>query len=924
MISFMEKYKSLFLKLEKTPFKTKKINEFINTYKYIPNARTLINRHFVYNEKLKYRDYFTNVENKSLDNQQQETCIINDDYSLVIAGAGSGKTLTICAKIGYLIKKGVKPNEILCISFTNKVCDELKERLKKITGYDNINVKTFHKLGLEILQSNKISYKIADENRTLKFLRDSLNEIRNTNSKAMTSNVAIYCENYLSKKFGKVEKLVTAKDIINSIQQDQELQKIKKGKPDLITIAKENVKSIYELEIANILFLHGIKYQYEPEYKYNVKLGTHYRPDFYLPEYDIYIEHFGIDESGKASWLKDENEIKKYHDDMDWKKELHQTNKTTLIETFSYQRDNLIPELEKKLIEHGVNLQPIAQEYLQILQSEDNFEELFLQTVSSFIKLFKNRELELKDFYTFFPNASPSERNTLYLIKEIYIRYQSKLKKENLFDFEDMINYANKLLSSGKYSIGNYKYIIVDEYQDVSINKINLLKHLLKINNAKLTAFGDDWQSIYRFAGSEVCLITKFNTIFPNSVLLKIEKTYRNSKQLIDVSGNFIKKNKAQIDKNLLSDKTCEKPIIIYAFTKNLTSIPLSLIKSDDDNECYQQVENDPRIRILNRFLEDLSNNYKSLLILTRNNYEIAIIQYWLKNKDNRINVTTNNNQFLSFTFNKMRVDCMTIHKSKGLEADNVVLFDIKEGYHGLPDTLGDDKILKFVIASDDEIEYGEDRRLFYVALTRTKNKVYIITGTNEISRFIEEISNDINTQGNLNYLKCPQCGAYLVKIPNKNFYGCSNFYLNNCTYTIKCNNDDELFKIRFNENLIKSINGKGTYLSCKIIKMEKVELPQNITSLKITYLFDVGNSHSYNFTTYLNNKLDEYNSYRVARFIITLRNNDTLDPFNDFEKFSKKYTGKIQNVHIVRNNNGILQPAFKSDWYFKEYTLNK
>jgi DNA helicase-4 len=185
---------------------------------------------------------------------------------------------------------------------------------------------------------------------------------------------------------------------------------------------------------------------------------------------------------------------------------------------------------------------------------------------------------------------------------------------------------------------------------------------------------------------------------------MPIINTYRNPQELINIAGKFIMKNKYQQRKNLVSNKHLSNPVIIYY--------------------C------DDKIKILKEILTILDNqNSKEILVLGRNNKDI--INYIDKNYKQNNDIYTYNN--ISFRY-------LTIHKSKGLESDNVILINVEDKLLGLPTKIKDEKVLKYVNNTKDYYPYEEERRLFYVALTRTKNKTYIISPYQKESIFIKEI----------------------------------------------------------------------------------------------------------------------------------------------------------------------------------------
>ena len=256
-----------------------------------------------------------------------------------------------------------------------------------------------------------------------------------------------------------------------------------------------------------------------------------------------------------------------------------------------------------------------------------------------------------------------------------------------------MINYAYDTLNKNR-NMKSYKYIIIDEYQDTSYSKYKLMSKIKEITNAKLFAVGDDFQSIYRFTGCDLNIFINFKKYFKNSKILKINNTYRNSKELIYVSGHFIMKNKYQIRKKLKSNKSIDRPIIVI-FTNNCKKVLYDLINKIDTN----------------------------ILILGRNNDDIYNVDSNFSESD--------------------KVRYMTVHKSKGLEEDNVIIINLNDCISGFPNKIKSDNILSLILEEKELYPYDEERRLFYVALTRTKNYVYLISDRSKPSYFIREIVRD-------------------------------------------------------------------------------------------------------------------------------------------------------------------------------------
>ncbi len=297
------------------------------------------------------------------------------------------------------------------------------------------------------------------------------------------------------------------------------------------------------------------------------------------------------------------------------------------------------------------------------------------RTISTFIKLAKANDQSIFEIYKFYRKSFLLNRVILKFILDIMLIYKRELESLKKIDFDDMIH-----LAKNKVKVSNifYKYIIIDEFQDTSLVRFNLINEIIKKCNAKLFVVGDDWQSIYRFSGCNLDLFINFKNYFDNTSYFSLEYTYRNSNELIYVTSNFIMKNKHQLRKDIKSKKNLDKPIKI----------------------------------IFNYKLEKLLNEIEgSTMIVGRNNSDIENIKH-----DNKL----------------------TIHRSKGLECDNVILVNSDN----IPNKIKNEKILNLVLKEHDYIMYEEERRLFYVALTRAKNYIYIMVNK-RISPFVKELIRD-------------------------------------------------------------------------------------------------------------------------------------------------------------------------------------
>lgn len=528
-------YQSKLEKLKKDYITLKDIDNIkINNLKYIIKQLLVLNlkelkaifilmniKHYKkkYNQKyyeykiLQSKELFDNVLGYPLDSEQRKAILNKEWNTLILAGAGSGKTLTMIGKVLYLLNEGIKPEEILVISFTTASVNNFSDKIKRYSA--NIDVFTFHKLGLNIIKDKDIK----------------------------------------------------------------------------VRISKDNV-------LSDIMC------------KYNIK------------------------------------------------------------------------KEEQKLI-------------------------------STFIHLFKSKNLDDSYFNKFISKCKNNKERyeLIKLIQKIYSEYKKFLIQKELIDFEDMINLAYKLIDEKSF-IKKYKYILVDEYQDTSLIKFNLLKKILEISNSKLVVVGDDWQSIYRFTGCEVKIFLDFKKLLPYSNIVCINNTYRNSQQLINVASKFITKNPYQLKKDIKSNKSLNNPIQIILYS--------------EFNNALEYVIN----KIVGTFFN------KEILILGRNNNDINLLDKNIfKIIDDKIE------------YKNIKIKYMTAHKSKGLESDNVIIINLENKINGFPSKILNHEILSLVSSEKENYIFDEERRLFYVALTRTKNYVFLLSPKKNISLFVQELLEESNVK---------------------------------------------------------------------------------------------------------------------------------------------------------------------------------
>jgi len=717
-------------------------NAILDFQKGPEKARTAAIKTFIDRELESMKGFFDTIESNPLTPEQRLAVVTDEDATLVLAGAGSGKTSVIVAKAAYLIHRAIRrPEEILLMAFGNDAAEEMAGRIKDLCG-TRVDALTFHALGYAIIraaegQAPALAPHASDDLQFRALLRDILIKDIAPKEKLRALLLRWFSEFY--EPYKSQWDFKTKHEYYQYVEAHE-----------LRTLGGNLVRSFEELEIANWLYLNGIAYEYEPIYEHKLPENerTAYTPDFRLTESGVYIEHFGIRKSSgpngeirftTASFV----DRTSYLEGIDWKRKVHQDNGTTLIETYSYERveGRLIEALREKISPY-TNPSPISSEKMFEALSEMGCVDAFTQTLSTFLRHFKSSRLTIDRCRARAEEYEDTARSLAFLkiFEPVFEAYELRLGER--IDFEDMILRAADHVQAGRYQ-SSYRHLLVDEFQDISDGRAHLLRALKSQHpDARIFAVGDDWQSIYRFAGSDIHLMRHFGREFGGTIAglsgihstVDLGRTFRSVDKLAHPARNFILKNPSQIDKKVITVATTESPAIKVAY--------------------YTQAQESASLNVALERIQDGEARIGKTSVLLLGRYRFV--------RPGNLDEIRSRYPNLSITFK-------TLHASKGTEADHVIIFRASSGRMGFPSEIVDDPLLDLVLPEREHFAHAEERRLFYVALTRARRSVTVLADRERPSTFVREIIENEEYQavqlGGLGVAEhqCGTCGGRML-----------------------------------------------------------------------------------------------------------------------------------------------------------------
>ncbi|MDJ0349542.1 UvrD-helicase domain-containing protein [Cryobacterium sp. PH29-G1] len=704
------------------------------------------NQNHLERETAECREFFDRVESSPLTPEQTKAVVCFENRMLVVASAGSGKTSTMVAKAGYALHRNLVPaDKILMLAFNASAAKQLQQRTRdRLTPLgldaDKVVARTFHGFGLDVVgQATGKKPSLApwlEGGKDIEQLGQIVDRLRATD--------------VMFRSEWDFFRAVLARDYPDDNGEKAD------ASDGFQTLQGATVRSPAERIIADWLFFNGVDFIYEKRYEIETADAEHrqYRPDFYYPDINTYHEHWAIDADGSSPF-------EGYLDDVAWKRQVHRTNGTTLLETTRGELygGTALTALAKQLTLRGLALQPDADRLAVGQIPVENA--LLLATFRTFLIHAKSNCLSDEQLSERLAEQAQGpvryrDASFLRLFTAIRREWNEQLKADDCIDFEDMLTLAAEHLENGDWH-SPYDLVMVDEFQDASFARARLARALVAGHARHLFAVGDDWQSINRFAGADLSVMTGFESWFGPSEIMRLERTFRFPQSLADASSAFVLQNPAQISKSVVSS-TAEFPPTV------------GVVTVDSDDAVAAGIRH--RLTTLHGWVASgtiprAPGRKLSVLVLGRYQHQSSYLSD-----------CTDLSDLLDISFR-------TIHASKGAEADYIVIAGMVSGKWGFPSTIPNDPVLRLAMPEAEVFPKAEERRLFYVALTRARRGVLLVTVDKRESRFVMELIRDQNVVRTnaigevLASIVCPRCGrGFMVERTGKRgpFLGCRRY----------------------------------------------------------------------------------------------------------------------------------------------------
>lgn len=740
-----------------------------------------IREQYVQQQLITHKAFFDNVESNPLTEKQRRACVIDDNNNLLLAGAGTGKTSVMVGRAGYLIQSGqARASEILLLAYGKVAAKEMEERIKLKLGapltpgeatqpengvaVNDIRVSTFHSLGMRIITevegaTPKLSAWINDDKGKGKWLNDTLESL--LKEKRYRKRLLAFLGEHLHSEMSPFD-FENEQDYLAYLSAN-----------DIRSFKGDKVNSFGELQIANWLYKKGIEYHYEAGYQHNSsdkssdKRARQYKSNFSLPQYDLYIDYFNIGEAGFAPAFIDNDS---YLALIDRKREFHSQNNTHYVDLYHHQHNQglLLKVLSKAMSKYRVKRAPIDDETLLAQLQKQGYITKLAKLFGQVLTLYRGACLDDKSLADLLSGSAfqTQTQAAFKLVKPILKSYRTHLNTRGEIDFEEMIAKAIQYIEQGRF-VSPWRFIMVDEFQDISEPRARLIRGLRDstyrvsnekaaedaksaagpkdkaktrtkasspvkaVRSASLFCVGDDWQAIYRFSGADVKLTTQFEHYFGPVTKSHLDLTFRFNSRIGDVATRFITQNPMQLKKTINSITKGNRSAV--AIVK-----PRAVNKQNGEKSQlkHNQFTNSTLTETLNAITELASKEKGKPEVKQKAKPRVYLIaRYWFVLPDQQ------ELALLNQAYPGINIECQSFHASKGKEADYVIIMGLITGVHGFPSLKTTPSVVDALLPEAEDFIFAEERRLFYVALTRAKHRVYLLAEKENVSPFVDEIT---------------------------------------------------------------------------------------------------------------------------------------------------------------------------------------
>ena len=655
----------------------------------------------------RHASLFDTLESHPLTPSQRQACVIDEAANLVLAGAGSGKTSVLVGRAAYLLSAQLaRPAEILLLAFGKQAADEMAQRiaqrLPELPAGEPLCATTFHALGLQIIET------VEGARPRISPLAEEATQRRALSQEAFEQalddpNYRGYLLDYLRRY------LYPRTDPMLFASRAEYLSKLEAE--DLQSLKGEKMVSLAEVEIANWLFRQGIEYGYRVPWPHAKPAPAFCEvvPQFYLPEHGVWIRHLALDRQGKAEPWQDGAGYQQAAESL-----RQAAASVPLLDTFYWQwaSRRLESALAKGLGKLGLHWQPLPEEaVLATLREWGRLDELVVQ-LDEMLGHYKAGHFDRERLKQQLAQSADPRRAkaALTLLKPLLSAYQAQLSAQKSLDFDDLINRAIDYVTKGRF-VPRWRFILVDEFQDISEPRARLIR-LLRDRGPQTSLFcvGDDWQAIYRFTGADLSLTTRFADYFGPSAQRVLDTTFRFNSAIGEVANRFVQANPAQLPKTLATREQADGPRVCL---------------------CWQR-ESESKTRGLELMRQILTRISEEAAAAPRRVYLLARFRFSLPDEQQLAH--------LRQQFPHLGIEAMTIHAAKGKEADQVILCGLSQGRFGLPSQKETHPLIEALLPPAEPFAHAEERRLFYVALTRARQQVYLLADERRPSPFVQEL----------------------------------------------------------------------------------------------------------------------------------------------------------------------------------------